>query len=389
MSTASATKQEDDPTSRQLSRSSRRIGSVAGSVARSVAGGVAAASVSGPPAAVTGSRSPSLAPAGVASTPSSHHFERLACASRGWCGVVRDVVEQHQPGAHRIAEVEDVEAGGRLVEAVAVAAGVEAEQARQQQAQRGLVRHHDDPLAGVGDDDLADHRQRAGQHRDAGLAALGREGERVLLPGGVLLRQALLDLAAGQPLPAAVADLAQAVAMDRVVRRAAAPEMPRSRGCATAGWCRRRRSPRRPAARRAARPAPAPRRRGSTPTAPEKRSSAVSWVAPWRTRWRRVGMGWRRRYQRARHPAARRGAKVGRQEGWTPVGRSGSGADRAAVRRRSRAEVGGLDPGVLAQRRGVAGEGDGAGLEHRRPVGQAAAPCWRSARPGGWSPRPR
>src|SRR5262245_36823226 len=43
--------------------------------------------------------------------------------------VVRDVVEQHQAGAHRRLEVDDVEAGGRLVEAIAVAARIESQQA--------------------------------------------------------------------------------------------------------------------------------------------------------------------------------------------------------------------------------------------------------------------
>src|SRR5436190_17271514 len=47
-------------------------------------------------------------------------------------------------------------------------------------------------------------------------------------------------------------------------------------------------SPRRRSARRCACCRPSSER--STPVAPEKRSSAVSWVAPWRTKYRRVSI---------------------------------------------------------------------------------------------------
>ena len=65
------------------------------------------------------------------------------------------------------------------------------------------------------DDDLADHRQRARQHVQARLAALGRVGERIRLPRRVLVGELRLDLVAAQAFPAAVGDLAQAVAHDR------------------------------------------------------------------------------------------------------------------------------------------------------------------------------
>src|ERR671910_1848819 len=53
--------------------------------------------------------------------------------------VVAHVVEQHQAGADRILEVEHVQTGGRLVESIAVAARIEAQQAADHQADRGLV----------------------------------------------------------------------------------------------------------------------------------------------------------------------------------------------------------------------------------------------------------
>ena len=140
--------------------------------------------------------------------------ELVACPGR-LVGVVRRVVEEHQAGPDGVAEVEDVQAGRALVEAIAVAARVEAEQAADQQADRRLVRHHRDVGARMGDHDLADHRQRPRQHVQAGFAAFRRERERVGLPRRVLLGELRLDLAAAQAFPAAVRDLAQAVAHDR------------------------------------------------------------------------------------------------------------------------------------------------------------------------------
>ena len=40
-----------------------------------------------------------------------------------------DVVEEHQPRPHRTLEVHDIQAGGGLIEAVTIAAGVKAEEA--------------------------------------------------------------------------------------------------------------------------------------------------------------------------------------------------------------------------------------------------------------------
>src|SRR5689334_22445262 len=125
--------------------------------------------------------------------------------------IVRHVVEEHQPGARRTAELQDVEAARELVEAVAVAARVEAEKARDQEADRRLVRDDDHARTRVAADDLVQDRQRARHDADAGLAPRGRTRERVGLPGGILFREALLDLAPAEPLPVAVRDLAETV----------------------------------------------------------------------------------------------------------------------------------------------------------------------------------
>ena len=57
----------------------------------------------------------------------------------GMISIVRNIVEEHQAGAHRILEIQNAQAGRSLIEPVAVAARVEAQQAADQQAQGGFV----------------------------------------------------------------------------------------------------------------------------------------------------------------------------------------------------------------------------------------------------------
>jgi len=64
-------------------------------------------------------------------------------------------------------------------------------------------------------DDLADDRQRPREHRDAGFATRRCEGERILFPRGVLVAELSLDFGTREALPAAMADLGQAIARDR------------------------------------------------------------------------------------------------------------------------------------------------------------------------------
>ena len=72
--------------------------------------------------------------------------------------VVRDVVKKHQPGTHRVFEIEDVEAGGCLVEPVAVAARVEAQQAADDEPKRSLVRNYQHIFIFMVDHHLTDDR---------------------------------------------------------------------------------------------------------------------------------------------------------------------------------------------------------------------------------------
>src|SRR5260221_2275697 len=67
----------------------------------------------------------------------------------------------------------------------------------------------------MSDHDVADHRKRAGKYCDAGLAIDRSEGERVGLPRLVFPGEALLDIATREAFPSAMADLPQAVAVDR------------------------------------------------------------------------------------------------------------------------------------------------------------------------------
>ena len=124
-------------------------------------------------------------------------------------GVVEDVVEQHQPRPHRILEVQHVETGRRLVQPIAIAPCIEAQQAADHQADRRLVRHHQDVLPFVRFDEAAHDGQRARHDVHAALAPGGRDGERALSSPRVLHAKALLDLLPCEPFPVAVIDLTQ------------------------------------------------------------------------------------------------------------------------------------------------------------------------------------
>ncbi len=75
-----------------------------------------------------------------------------------------DVVEHHQARSDRVAEIEHVEASGRLIEAVSVAASVEPEEAREQETNSGLMRDQQHVLPLVAYDDRPDRWKRTGHH---------------------------------------------------------------------------------------------------------------------------------------------------------------------------------------------------------------------------------
>src|SRR5262249_39841624 len=133
---------------------------------------------------------------------------QAAAGTTGRARIVRHVVEEHQARARRTLELEDVETAGMLIEPVAVTSGGEAEEVRDQETDGRLVRHDQHVPARMLADDGVEHRQRARHDADARLPALRCAGERVLLPRRVLLGEAFLDLAAAEPLPVAVIDLA-------------------------------------------------------------------------------------------------------------------------------------------------------------------------------------
>src|SRR5713101_313794 len=111
------------------------------------------------------------------------------------------VVEEGQAGARGIAEIENVQRRGTLVEAVAVGARVEAEERTDQQSDSRLVGGDRDMLARMLRDDLEKRGQGAGGDGEATLAPLRREGERVSLPALIFFRIKLLDLRASPLFP--------------------------------------------------------------------------------------------------------------------------------------------------------------------------------------------
>jgi len=80
-----------------------------------------------------------------------------------------DVVEEHQPGTNRPFEIEDGKRRRGLVQAISIAASVEAKEAGDDEANGGLVRDDEHVPAGMGGDDLAQDGQGACHHLHAGF----------------------------------------------------------------------------------------------------------------------------------------------------------------------------------------------------------------------------
>ena len=101
-----------------------------------------------------------------------------------------------------------------LIEAIAVAARVEAKQAADNQADGGFVRDHHHVLAVVLQHNLADDWHGAGQDRDPRFAAGGGKDVGVFFPGRVLIGKLRFHIHPAQLFPAAVINLPQAVAQN-------------------------------------------------------------------------------------------------------------------------------------------------------------------------------
>src|SRR5262245_12602166 len=114
---------------------------------------------------------------------------------------MRSVVEEHQARMNQIAEVDHVQGRRRLIEAIAVTAGVDAKQAAEQQSNRGLVRNDENLRALVIADDPSKRRQCTREHCDARLSPAWRAGKGILLPHDVFSREPLFDFLPLQPLP--------------------------------------------------------------------------------------------------------------------------------------------------------------------------------------------
>ena len=100
---------------------------------------------------------------------------------------------------------------GKLIESIAIAAGVDAKDVRDDESNRRLVRDDQHPLARMRADDLL-KRSLPSLHDVLSRLASGRsEAEGIVLPGGVLFGIHRCRIFAAQPFPAAVIDLAQIV----------------------------------------------------------------------------------------------------------------------------------------------------------------------------------
>ncbi len=86
----------------------------------------------------------------------------VVCHSR--LGVVRDIVNQYHAWRGGVFEIDDVQGGQILAEAVAVAAGIDSGEAAEEQAIGGGVADDEHGFAGVLTDDLCDRGERSGEH---------------------------------------------------------------------------------------------------------------------------------------------------------------------------------------------------------------------------------
>src|SRR5512138_633384 len=113
---------------------------------------------------------------------------------------MRNIVEQHEAYVDRIFEVQYIQAGGGLVEAVTIATRVEAKQTADKQPQGSLMGNNNHVLSMVGQYNPPDDRQGAGNHIDTCLTTLRCKCKRVFLPGSVFIRKLRFHIGTAHPL---------------------------------------------------------------------------------------------------------------------------------------------------------------------------------------------
>lgn len=119
---------------------------------------------------------------------------------------MRDIVEEAQSGPYFAHEVENVQRGRALVEAVAVASHIETEQAADQQSVRTFVRYDQDTTMAMCLDDAPDNRQGSVQDIQTWLPAVRSNGEGIFLPDAIFFLEVAFDFGAPQAFPAPVVD---------------------------------------------------------------------------------------------------------------------------------------------------------------------------------------
>src|SRR6476659_8842830 len=89
---------------------------------------------------------------------------------------MRGVVEERKARVGQLLEIEDVQRGGTLIEAVAILARIEAEEGAEEEADRRLVGDDEEVLPLVALHEIEQGGEGARRDLEAGLAARGREG---------------------------------------------------------------------------------------------------------------------------------------------------------------------------------------------------------------------
>src|ERR1700690_2607875 len=104
----------------------------------------------------------------------------------GSIGIMRNIIEKHQPGPDRVFKIHNIQACWSLVESVTITSGIEPEQTAYDQAQGGFMGHNHQRFILVFDNNVPDHRQGTCQYTDSRLASLRCKAEWVGFPGRIL-----------------------------------------------------------------------------------------------------------------------------------------------------------------------------------------------------------
>ena len=125
--------------------------------------------------------------------------------------VMRDVVEECQAAQTIRPYLDDVETRRQLLETIAIAARIEAEDVRDDEPDRRLVRGDEHALAWMRVDDLLKRAHCPFEDSLPRFSSCRREVEGIVLPGGVFLWIHRFRFVVAKSFPASVIDFAQVI----------------------------------------------------------------------------------------------------------------------------------------------------------------------------------